>query len=57
MSGIQYALFIIVSELNNALQTGCYDSPLGYDNVDWFVGEVINFEKNELLLGTLIKII
>ena len=32
--------FYIVPELNDVLQTGYYESPLGYDNVDWFVGEV-----------------
>ena len=29
------------SELNDVLQSGYYESPLGYDNVDWFADEVI----------------
>ena len=35
----------IVSELENVLQSGYYKSPLGYDNVDWFVDEVIKLEN------------
>ena len=31
----------IVSELEDVLQSGYHKSPLGYDNVDWFVDEVI----------------
>ena len=31
----------IVSELNDVLKSDYYKSPLGYDNVDWFVDEVI----------------
>ena len=27
------------------LNSGCYESPLGYDNVDWFVNEVIKVEN------------
>ena len=30
----------IVSELEDVLQSGYHKSPLGYDNVDWFVDEV-----------------
>ena len=30
----------IESELEDILKSGCYKSPLGYDNVDWFVDEV-----------------
>ena len=33
-----------VSELEDVLKSGYYESPLGYDNVDWFVDEVINLE-------------
>ena len=29
--------FYIVSELNDVLKSGYYHSPLGYENVDWFV--------------------
>ena len=31
----------IKSELNDILQSGCYESPLGYKNVEWFVNEII----------------
>ena len=34
----------IESELENVLQSGYHKSPLGYDNVDWFVYEVIKLE-------------
>ena len=39
----------IVPELEDVLKSGYYKSPLGYDNVDWFVDEVIKLEKNGLL--------
>ena len=26
------------------METGCYNSPLGYDNADWFVDEIIKVE-------------
>ena len=35
----------IVSELENVLKSNYYKSPLGYDNVDWFVDEVIKLEN------------
>ena len=35
----------IVSELENVLKSGYHKSPLGYDNVDWFVDEVIKLEN------------
>ena len=35
----------IVSELEDVLQNGYHKSPLGYDNVDWFVDEVIKLEN------------
>ena len=35
----------IVSELEDVLQSGYYKSPLGYDNVDWFVDEDIELEN------------
>ena len=31
----------IASELDDVLKSGYHISPLGYDNVDWFVDEVI----------------
>ena len=33
------------SELEDVLQSGYHKSPLGYDNTDWFVDEVIKFEN------------
>ena len=35
----------IVSELEDALKSGYHKSPLGYKNVDWFVGEVVRLEN------------
>ena len=35
----------IISELNDVLKSGYYESPLGYDNVDWFVKEVMKLEN------------
>ena len=35
----------IVSELEEVLKSDYYKSPLGYNNVDWFVDEVIKLEK------------
>ena len=31
--------------MENVLQSGYYKSPLGYNNVDWFVNEVIKLEN------------
>ena len=39
----------IVSELEDVLKSGYHKSPLGYDNVDWFVDEVIKLEKKMTL--------
>ena len=39
----------VKSQLNDVLQGGYYESPLGYDNVDWFVNEVKKFKKMKLL--------
>ena len=36
--------FYIISEMNDVLESGYYESPLGYDNVDWFVKEVTKLE-------------
>ena len=33
--------YYVISELNDVLESGHYESPLGYNNVDWFVKEVI----------------
>ena len=35
----------IISELEDYLKSGFYISPLGYNNVDWFVDEVIKLEN------------
>ena len=35
----------IVSESNDVLKTGYYESPLGCDNVDWYVNEVMKLEN------------
>ena len=37
--------FYIISELNDVLESGYYESPLGYDNVDWLIKEVIKIEN------------
>ena len=37
--------YYIISELNDVLKSGYYDSPLGYENVDWFVNEMIKLEN------------
>ena len=37
--------YTIVSELEDVLKTGYYKSPLGYNNADWFVDEVIKLEN------------
>ena len=37
--------YYIVSELEDVLKSGYYQSPLGYNNVDWFVDEVIKLEN------------
>ena len=40
--------YYIESELEDVLKNGYYKSPLGYDNVDWFVNEVIKLGKKWL---------
>ena len=37
--------YYLVSELQDVLKSDYYKSPLGYDNVDWFIDEVIRFEN------------
>ena len=37
--------YYIVSELEDILKSDYYKSPLGYDNVDWFVDEIIKLEN------------
>ena len=47
----------MVSELEDILKSGYYKSPLGYNNVDWFVNEVRKLEnKNVFYLKILRKI-
>ena len=36
--------YYIISELEGVLESGYNESPLGYDNVDWFVNEVVKLE-------------
>ena len=36
--------YITVSDLDDVLQRCCYESPVGYDNVDWFVIESMKLE-------------
>ena len=31
--------------MNDVSQNGCYSSPLGFNNVDWIVDELIKVEK------------
>ena len=35
----------LVSELEDVLQNSYYKSPLGYNNVDWFVNEDLKIEN------------
>ena len=37
--------YYIISELEDVLESGYYESPLGYNNVGWFVKEVIKLEN------------
>ena len=37
--------YYIISELEDVLESGYYESPLGYDNVDWFVNEFVKLEN------------
>ena len=41
--------FRIVSELDDVLQSCYHKSPLDYNNVDWFVDEVIKLENKMAL--------
>ena len=38
--------YVIISELTDVLKSGNLESPLGYINVDWFLVQVIELEKN-----------
>ena len=42
-------VYCIVSELEDVLKSGYHKSPLGYNNVDWFVNEVIKIENKMTL--------
>ena len=37
--------YTIVSELEDVLKSGYFKSPLGYENVDWFLDEINKLEK------------
>ena len=46
----QYLMVIkIKSELEDVLERGFYESPLGYNIIDWFMDEVLQLEKNGIL--------
>ena len=47
--------YYIISELEDVLESGYYESFLGYNNVDWYVKEVVKSEKWFSILKTLIK--
>ena len=49
--------YYILSELNDVLRSSYYDSPLGYDTVDWLVGEKKMLETKMTFFKTLIKIL
>ena len=44
----------IVSELEDVLKGGYHKSPLGYNNVEWFVDEVIKLENK---MASVLKIL
>ena len=44
--------YYLVSELEDVLKSGYFDSPIGYDNVYWFVFEIIKLENR---MGLCIK--
>ena len=49
--------YYLISELDDFLESGCYIFPSGYNNVDWYVNEVIKLEKKKLsILKKLINI-
>ena len=37
--------YYIISDLQDVLEGGYYESPLGYDNVDWFVKDINKIRK------------
>ena len=39
--------YYIISELGDVLQSNYHKSPLGYDNIDWFVDEIKKLESKE----------
>ena len=41
--------YYIVSDLDNVLQSGCYESTLDNSNVDWSVEEAIKLEEKNCL--------
>ena len=42
--------YYIISELEHVLESGYYEPPLGYNNVDWFVNQIIKLE-NEMVFN------
>ena len=45
----------IISELEDVIKSGYHKSPLGYNNVDWFVDEVIKLEKKWLSILKILR--
>ena len=41
--------YYIISEKEDFLESSYYESPLGYNNVDWFVNEVLKLENKMAL--------
>ena len=42
--------YYIFSEMEDVLEIGCYESLLRYDNVDWYVNQVIGIENKMAFL-------
>ena len=47
--------YYIQSELEDVLKSGYYKSLLGYDNVDWFVYEVVKLENKKVFFSKLLR--
>ena len=47
--------YYIISEMEDVLESGSYESPLGYNNVDWYVNQVIKLENKRAFFFKNIK--
>ena len=47
--------YLIISQLDDFLKSGFYESPLEYDNVDWYVNGVRKLENKVALYFTLLR--